>query len=349
MINVNNLTIETLTGRHLVEKLSFILNDGDKLAIIGEEGNGKSTILKAIYNKKLIESYCNVSGNININSANIGFLEQKLDPMWDNCDVLEYLLKDSPNGDYNYERYNQIDKAYKIFTKYKLNNSYIDDAKIIGTLSGGEKVKLQLAKLQFLDYDAYFLDEPTNDLDIETLEKLESFMLSTNKPIMFISHDETLLENVANGVLHIEQLIKKSKPKYTIFKGGYNEYVEQRKRLIEHQTQMAYSQRREKEKKEEILRQIKQKVENALVAAKKDPSSGRIIAKKMANIKAQEKRYDEEELIEIPNVEEAIKLVVDESVTLPTKKEVLKLNIPFLTIESKTLSKDVELTIIGPK
>lgn len=64
MLFVENLSIETLIGRKLIEKLSFYLNNGDKLAIIGEEGNGKSTLMKAIVNEKLITDYCHVSGKI---------------------------------------------------------------------------------------------------------------------------------------------------------------------------------------------------------------------------------------------------------------------------------------------
>ena len=193
------------------------------------------------------------------------------------------------------------------------------------------------------------LDEPTNDLDIHTLEIREKYINSTKAPIMFVSHDEMLLENTANQILHIEQLIKKTKPKWTLKKCGYKEYVETRKRGIEHQMQVALNERREHEKQEEILRQIKQKVENALVAAKKDPSSGRIIAKKMANVKAQERRFENEELTEIPDVEEAINVIVDKNVTLPAQKKVIDIEIPTLKAGNKILSKNVELKVYGPQ
>ena len=349
MIKVINLSIETIQGRKLIEGLSFFLNTGDKLAIIGEEGNGKSTLLKAIYDQRLINNYCIINGTISKTGDKIGYLEQKLNSAWDNCTVLDYFLKDYPDADVDYEVYNHMQDIKNTFKTYGLNFSYIDEDMYIGHLSGGEKVKLQLSKLSIHKFDAYFLDEPTNDLDIDTLEKLEKFMKSTSMPIMFISHDETLLENVANRILHIEQLIKKTKPKFTLAKSGYKEYVDMRQRSINHQTQIAYSERREKAKKEEILRQIKQKVENALVSAKKDPSSGRIIAKKMANIKAQERRNNEEELTEIPDTEEAIKLIVDTSVTIPAKKTVLKLNLPELVAGNMVLANNVSLEIVGPE
>ena len=125
--------------------------------------------------------------------------------------------------------------------------------------------------------------------------------------------------------------------------------MQSRERGIEKQTQIAYSERREKAKKEEVLRQIKQKVENALVAAKKDPSTGRIVAKKMANIKSQEKRMENENLTEIPDVEEAINLIVDKSVTLPNQKKILDFQLDKLKIGDRELSSNIDLKINGPK
>lgn len=349
MLKVDKLTIDTLMGRRLVENLSFVLNDNDKLAVIGEEGNGKSTILKAIFNKNLISGYCNVSGNINTYGSSIGYLEQKLSSDWNNYCVMDFFTKQSPDSEIDYEKYNELKLINRTLSGLNFDVEHLLNDTKIGNLSGGEKVKLQIAKLLILKPDLVLLDEPTNDLDIHTLEILEKYINSTKAPIMFVSHDEMLLENTANQILHIEQLIKKTKPKWTLKKCGYKEYVETRKRGIEHQMQVALNERREHEKQEEILRQIKQKVENALVAAKKDPSSGRIIAKKMANVKAQERRFENEELTEIPDVEEAINVIVDKNVTLPAQKKVIDIEIPTLKAGNKILSKNVELKVYGPQ
>lgn len=349
MFSVDNLSIETKKGRKLIENLSFTLNDGDKMAIIGEEGNGKSTLLKAMIDPNLISDYCIVRGKISKPNIKIGYLEQKLDPNWEEFTVLDYFLKENYDSEIDFEKYNQMLLIKNTFKKLSFDTKHLDNDTLIKHLSGGEKVKLQLAKLWLNEYDILFLDEPTNDLDIETLEILENYILRTKIPVIFVSHDETLLENTANKILHIEQLKKKTMPKFTLKKCGYAEYVNARKKQIEHQTQIAYSERREKNKKEEILRQIKQKVENALVDAKKDPSAGRIIAKKMANIKAQEKRLENDELTEIPNVEEAINLIVNPKVTIPSQKMVLKLNLPELMAGEKKLSSNIELNIFGPQ
>lgn len=349
MFTVENLSIETLKGRKLIEDLSFSLNPGDKMAIIGEEGNGKSTLLKALLNEDLVKSYCIVSGNINKYNLKIGYLEQKLNQDWDNLTVVDYFVRENPISEINYDKFAEIYKFEQALKKLHFDCSHFDNQTFIKVLSGGEKVKLQLAKISTIGYDVLFLDEPTNDLDIETLEILEKFILDTNAPVLYISHDETLLENTANRILHLEQIIRKTKPKFTLKRCTYSDYVNQRKRQIAHQTQIAYSERRERDKKEEILRNIKQKVENALVAAKKDPSSGRIIAKKMANIKAQEKKMDEEELTEIPSVEEAIKVIIDSSITIPNQKVVLNLDLKQLVVGEKVLAHNVKLLVHGPQ
>lgn len=349
MFTVENLSIETLKGRKLLENLTFSLNDGDKMAVIGEEGNGKSTLLKAMINPNLVTSYCVVKGKINSYNSKIGYLEQKLDTAWDDFNIVDYFVKQNANSEPDFEKYSEIYKYEKVLKDLKFDCSHFENLTKIKNLSGGEKVKLQLAKISANPYDILFLDEPTNDLDIETLEMLEKFILDAKVPVLYISHDETLLENTANRILHIEQLIRKTKPKYTLKKCTYSEYISQRKRQIQHQTQIAYSERRERDKKEEILRNIKQKVENALVAAKKDPKSGRIIAKKMANIKAQEKKLEDEELTEIPSVEEAIKVIIDSSITIPNNKKVLDLKILRLRAGDKILSNNVELLVSGPQ
>ena len=82
-------------------------------------------------------------------------------------------------------------------------------------------MKIQLAKILMEDPDILLLDEPTNDLDIETLEWLERFICNTKLPVLFVSHDETLIENTANAIIHLEQLHRKSKPRITVTHASY--------------------------------------------------------------------------------------------------------------------------------
>lgn len=132
---------------------------------------------------------------------------------------------------------------------------------LCGTLSGGEKVKLQIAALQMGSPDIYLLDEPSNDIDIETLEWLEHFINSCGKPVLFVSHDETLIENTANVIIHLEQIMRKTRPRHTIVRMPYRKYISSREAAFERQEQLAQNERREYRKQMERFRQIEQRVE----------------------------------------------------------------------------------------
>ena len=187
MMEINNLRIiKKKDNRTLIDNFNFILHKGDKVAIIGEEGNGKSTLLKALYNKNLVEEYCNISGVINTNNFKVGYLEQVLSEDIQNEEVMNYFLRDINTGELDYSLYNDIEKVYSIFSKLNINKSLLEDNRIIRTLSGGEKVKLQLTKILLDDPDVLLLDEPSNDLDIETLLWLEDFIKESNKAIVYI-------------------------------------------------------------------------------------------------------------------------------------------------------------------
>ena len=89
------------------------------------------------------------------------------------------------------------------------------------TLSGGEKIKVQLAKLLVEEYDILLLDEPSNDIDLETLIYLENFIINAQCSIIFISHYETLLKKCATRILHLRMLKKRSESNYRLENMGY--------------------------------------------------------------------------------------------------------------------------------
>lgn len=92
------------------------------------------------------------------------------------------------------------------------------------TLSGGEKVKAQMMKLLLTEPTVLLLDEPSNDIDVETLEWLERLIQNWKHIVLFISHDETLIENTANMIIYIEQIRRKTVSRYTIAKMSYEQY-----------------------------------------------------------------------------------------------------------------------------
>lgn len=335
MLEIKNLSI-SICDRYLVKNLNLVLNSSDKLAIIGEEGNGKSTLLKSILG---ICRYAEVSGKINFKSNRIGYLEQSINGEDLNKKVYDFLFINE--NDY----YNKMNNLYKYLDLINLSDEILEQ--IVNTLSGGEKVKISILKLLLNEYDILFLDEPTNDLDIETLEWLESFINSTDKPIIYVSHDETLLSKTANMILHLEQIKKKTDCRHTLLKIDYDTYVEQRIRGLEHQTQIAKSEKREFNKQQEKLQRIMQKVEyQQKTISRSDPHGAKVLKKKMHSLKSQERKMDNTLLTEIPDVEESINFFF-EDVAIPKHKNIMNLNIGQLKVQAKILSKNIKLDVIG--
>lgn len=335
MLEIKDLNI-SIKDRYLVKNLDLVLNNGDKLAIIGEEGNGKSTLLKSILG---ICNYAKITGNINLKENKIGYLEQSMDEEDQNKKVYNFLF--TSDNDY----YEKINNLYKYLDIINLNDEILKQR--IGTLSGGEKVKIRILKLLINEYDILFLDEPTNDLDIETLEWLEKFINTTNKPIIYVSHDETLLSNTANMILHLEQIMKKTKCRHTLLKIDYDTYVSKRLRKVAKQTKISKSERRLHDKQLEKYRKVMQKVEHEQnTISRKDPHGGAVLKKKMHLLKSQERKLDNLELTKMPDIEESISFSF-ENEPISKTKNIITLNIPFLKVKDKILCKNIYLEITG--
>lgn len=331
MIEIKNLSIK-VNDRYLVKDLSLNLNKNDKLAIIGEEGNGKSTLLKCIIG---ICNYAEVTGTINLNNNKIGYLEQHITESYKEQKVFDYLF--ISDNDY----YNKINNLYKNLTILNIKDDILD--KRMNILSGGEKIKVAILKLLLDDNDVLLLDEPTNDLDIETLIWLENFINKIDKPIIYISHDETLLSKTANMILHIESLKKKTECKHTLLRIKYDEYVDLRLRTILHQTQVHNFEKKELEKKEEKLKWQKQRVEfEQNNISRSDPHGGRLLKKKMHNVKSQEKKLENIDITEKPDPEESIYFKFEE-VNIPNNKKILNLNNYNLIINNNNIKINLEV------
>lgn len=335
MLEVKHMSIK-IKDRFIIKDLSFTLGKKDKLAIIGEEGNGKSTLLKGILG---ICSYAEVTGDINKRGYKIGYLEQTMGMEDLRKTGYAFLFVDIN------AYHEKVNHLYKCLNVLGLKDDIMKQE--IHTLSGGEKVKLGILKLLLDDYDILFLDEPTNDLDLETLKWLENFIKQTEKPILYVSHDESLLANTANQILHLEQINKKTDCRWTLLKIGYDAYVTMRLRSIGKQTQVAKAERRAYDKQQEKLRKIMQKVEyQQNTVSRKNPHEAKVLKKKMHSLKSQEKRLDHVSLTQIPDVEEQIHFFF-ENVEQPSRKDILHLKIPVLQIQDKILSKNIELEVRG--
>ncbi len=344
---VNNVSVKTKDDREIVKDLSFVLNNNDKLAIIGEEGNGKSTLLKFFYDKNLIESYCYYSGSSNLNKIKIGYIPQIIDYEILNLNVLDFLTDNYLNQELNYDIYNEFFKIEKLFKQYNLSLSILNENRLIRSLSGGERIKLQMIKLVLKSYDLYLFDEITNDIDQSTLDLIKSFIINLSKPVIIASHDESFISETCNCILHLEQLKRKHQMVYTFLKVGYKDYLSLRNSKIKKQNDEAYQTRKEQNRKQEILKKQHEKVENALNNAVRDPTQGRLLAKKMRNIKSQEKKLNNSNLVDYYVPEEEINIFFDSKKRENPNRVILSLNDYCLKIDDLILSSTINLVIKG--
>ena len=216
MLQIKNLTITHKKDlRTILKDFQFVLNHGDKAVMIGEEGNGKSTLLKWIYDPEMIEDYAEASGQRICTGERLGYLPQELPAGEKEKTVYEYFSQ----NDIFWEQSPR--ELAQMAAQLRLPGDFFYSDQKMGTLSGGEKVKVQIAALLMFQTTVLLLDEPSNDIDIETLELLERFINETDAAVLFISHDETLIERTANVVIHMEQLKRKTECKYTVAKMSY--------------------------------------------------------------------------------------------------------------------------------
>lgn len=228
MIQIKHLTIRHKKDyRILLENFSLTLNPGDKCALIGEEGNGKSTLLKLLYDPALVENYAEYEGELLRIGERLGYLPQELPEQLRQLSIYEYLTETDSFYDQSPAELASLCSRLS----FPMERLYADEP--LHILSGGEKIKVQLIRLLIENPTALLLDEPSNDLDLETLLWLETFIQNSAVPILYISHDETLLERTANKIIHIEQLRRKTTPRCMVVQTDYQSYIAQRSHQFE--------------------------------------------------------------------------------------------------------------------
>ena len=345
MLQIKNLTITHLKdNRVLLKDFSLTVHKGDKVAIIGEEGNGKSTLLKLIYDETLADGYVEYTGEIIKNHLQIGYLAQELRAEEKALSVYEFMCEMPYFFEVTPKELAEVARLLKL----KIELFYAQQQ--MEKLSGGEKIKVQLARMILKRPDILLLDEPSNDLDMDTIHWLEEFINHCGLPVLFISHDEVLLERTANMIVHLEQIKRKTECRATVQRCGYHEYVDTRHHNLTKQEQIARKERSDYHKQQEKFRQIQQKVEHRQnVISRQDPAGGRLLKKSMHRIKAYEARFEKEfaNMTEIPETEDAIFVKFGQQSAMPAGKRVLEYRLPRLEVEGRVLAENVALDIRG--
>ena len=226
LLSAENLSKE-FGARNLFSNLSFGLNKGDKMALVANNGTGKSSLLKilagkdvsstgnVIFRKGIEVSYLSQDSNLDENLS----IQQLIDSAKSRVSRLisEYekalVLQTGDFSDKNQkkveeltllmDRYSAWDynrKIQQILSKFKIT----DLNQKVGSLSGGQKKRLSLSLLLIEESDILLLDEPTNHLDIEMIEWLEKYLSQKKSTILMVTHDRYFLENVCNHILELE-------------------------------------------------------------------------------------------------------------------------------------------------
>ena len=348
MLQIKNLNITHKKDlKDIIKDFNLSLNYGDKTVIIGEEGNGKSSILKWLYSPNLIKDYAEFNGELISTNEKLAYLPQELSSIDKEKSVYEYFSEEPMFWEKSPKELSQLASIFS----FKSDIFYSEQK--LSLLSGGERVKVQMMKILITKPTVLLLDEPSNDIDTTTLEWLEKFINDWEYIVIFISHDETLIENTANMIVHIEQIKRKTESRYTIAKLNYNDYVSERLNSFKKLEQLAANEKREKEIRDEKLNRVMQSVEHAQnTVSRQDPSTGRLLKKKMHVIKSMEKRFlkEDETMTQRPDYEDAIGLKLSSNIRpIPSGKIILDYHIDCLKSADglKELSRNIDLYIEG--
>ena len=280
ILTASNLT-KSYPTRDIFENLSFKLEKGDKVGLIGMNGAGKSTLFKIIMGEDK-----DFSGQIYIpNNIKLGYLKQQLTidlniSIYDYCmevfsgltkieKDLRKIEKDLTNPNLSEEEsLSLLEEHNRLFEKFEEKNGYAIKSELEGTLkamgfsesefdkniedlSGGQKARVELAYLLLKKPDLILLDEPTNHLDIKAIRFLESFIKNFEGSIIVISHDRYFLDNTVNRIFLLEN------SSLTSYDGDYTTFMKRRKKDLEVRMHQYKSQQKEIARQEEIIERLK--------------------------------------------------------------------------------------------
>jgi len=206
----SNIT-KSFTGEPILDNISFKIGNNKKVALVGKNGCGKSTLFNVITGNYEYEK-----GSIKIESEVVGYIPQELS--FEDEMVGEFLEKRLENS---WDFY----KVEKLVEDLEFTN--FDQYQEIKTMSEGQKMKLKILETLLTDPTVLLIDEPTNHLDIEGILWFEKYVKNLDKTVLMISHDREFLNNTVDEIWEIEN------KKLLVFVGNYDDYKEQKLKLID--------------------------------------------------------------------------------------------------------------------
>ena len=288
MISIQNLSVE-FSAKSLFDNINYVINKKDKIALVGKNGAGKSTMLKIIAGLQSPTSGCVAKPN----DITISYLPQQME-LNDTLTVIEEVSKAFSHIDDMHKQLNKINAELQQRTDYEskeyqdlidrltLLNEHIaieesenKEAEMERTLiglgfnrndfnrptaefSGGWRMRIELAKLLLTHPDVLLLDEPTNHLDIESIQWLENFLITKANAVVLVSHDRAFIDNVTNRTIEI------SLGKIYDYAVNYSKYVVLHQERIEQQMRAYQNQQKQIQETEDFIERFRYKATKAV-------------------------------------------------------------------------------------
>ena len=283
MVSINNLSVE-FSAKALFDNISYVINRKDKIALVGKNGAGKSTMLKIIAGLQKP-----TSGSVAVQQGiSIGYLPQQME-ISDSSTVMEEVRKAFSHIDEMHSRLEKMTLELQARTDYEsteytdliesmtslseliaMEESENSEAEMEKTLiglgfrrddfnrptsefSGGWRMRIELAKILLQRPDVLLLDEPTNHLDIESIQWLEQFLIQKANAVVLVSHDRAFIDNVTNRTIEI------SLGKIYDYSVNYSKFVTLRQERIEQQTRAYLNQQKQIQDTEDFIERFRYK------------------------------------------------------------------------------------------
>lgn len=360
ILNLSEISL-SFGDNEILNNISFLINEGEKVALIGDNGCGKSTLLKIICkeytpdNGTVVTKKDSTLGYVkqhqNFESTktlyevlleskqNLIDFEERLRQMENDMAKLEGKALEDHINKYQIETRKFEDLGgytYKSEIKGILNGLEFDENsfdKPSNLLSGGERTRLLLGKILLEKPDLILLDEPTNYLDIKSVEWLENYIINLKSAVLVVSHDRYFINRVATRVMEI------SNGGILNFEGNYDEFMQKKESVMEGRIKAYENQRREIEHQLEVIRKLKSF--NREKSIKRAESREKMLDK-MEIIDKPIEENNEMKLFLTPDIESGNDVLHCENLTKSYKDKTLFENISF------DIKKGEHVAIIGP-